>query len=328
VTAIDVHCHVMPLTLPDNPGADGRWPCVHCHGPTEASLMIDGKPFRKVDDRSWSPRRRMDDMDRDGIALQVLSPMPELLSYWFTAGEAGTLCDHVNGALAEMVAQAPGRFAGLGMVPLQDPVAAVAALERLSERFGLLGIEIGSNINGVQLGDARFEPVWQACAELGLAVFVHALHPVSAKAAGADPLTTAFVHFPLDVAMAASSLILAGVPARYPGLRLGFSHGGGGLGAMVGRLDRGWSMTDGFNGKLVERPSTHAARLFYDSNVYDPAFVRHLVRELAPGQVFLGGDYPYPLMQADLVGYMDSCGLTNDERHSLAEGAARRFLNL
>src|SRR5690606_6141330 len=116
-----------------------------------------GKPFRELDDRSWDIARRLGDMDADGVAIQVLSPMPELLSYWLADDHSESLCDFVNGEVAAAVANRTDRFMGLGMVPMQQPRLAVRHLRRLRDQFGLAGVEIGSNVNGMMLGDARFD---------------------------------------------------------------------------------------------------------------------------------------------------------------------------
>jgi len=324
---IDVHCHVIPESFPDNPSPERntRWPCLNIT-PQSASLIIDGKPFRDVDARSWNIARRIEDMDRDGVAVQVLSPLPELLSYWFEDVDALAMCDHVNAVIARMVAQHPNRFRGLGLVPLQNPELASRYLECIKTEFGFSGIEIGSNINGVPLGDARFEPVYAAAEAQSLAIFVHALHPVATKAIGADPGFTALAGFPLDTGMAAASILLSGVVERFPKLRLGFSHGGGTIGSMLGRLDKGFVLTNAYGGKLVRKPSELARELFYDSNVYDGDFLRHIVRHTAPDRVFLGTDYPFALMQTEPFDYLNRCQLTAPELAGICFGAAGKFL--
>ena len=188
--------------------------------------MIGDTPFRALDDRSWDGARRLEDMDREGISMQALSPMPELLSYWIGIEGALVICDHVNAQIASLVAGHPDRFCGLGAVPLQAPERAADYLARVRSEFGLLGVEIGSNINGQMLGEARFDPFWAAAEELGMAVFVHALHPVAVKSIAATPVYTAFAGFPIDVAMTAASMMMTGVFQRFPRLRVGFSHGG------------------------------------------------------------------------------------------------------
>lgn len=289
-------------------------------------VMMGDAPFRKLDPRSWETGRRIEDMDRDGVAMQVLSPMPELLSYWLPQQDAQLLCDCTNHQIAEMVAAAPGRFRGLGAVTLQDPAAAAADLRRIKREYGLAGVEIGSNINGQLLGDPAFDPFWEAAAAEGMAVFVHALHPIAAKPLTPNPLFTAFALFPIDVSMAAASLLQAGVPDRFPGLRIAFSHGGGALASILGRLDTGWDHTGGYGGKLSRRPSEVARTFFYDSNVYAQEQLRYLCETVAPGQVFAGTDYPYDIMQVAPAAFVAGLNLPATAHDSLCVGAASAFM--
>ena len=305
---------------------------MQCANGIDATVLIGGKPFREIDNRSWDIGRRIADMDRDGVTLQALSPMPELLSYWFTPEDGLAMCRWMNHTLADMVAQAPRRFAALGTVPMQDPALAAAELGRL-RADGFSGVEIGSNINGVLLGDARFEEFYAEAQRLGLAIFVHALHPVGADRLNLQPDLVPFAAFPLDTALTAVSLIRAGVPERYPRLRFGFSHGGGAVVPLVHRLTQGWHITAGFNGRLPRTPKEYAAEFFYDSLVYDAGYLLHLL-EFAPGQVFGGTDYPYAIMETRLLGFVADVVLRSGARageaaaQSLHYGAAQRFLGL
>ena len=135
---IRTSCHARLPADPTGGGID-KWPCVQCQSLTAATVLMGAKPFREIDERSWDVSRRVADMDRDQVAAQALSPMPELLSYWLDASPATELARYVNGAIAEMVAKRPDRFYGLGCVPLQDPVRAAEELRLIKERFGLAG---------------------------------------------------------------------------------------------------------------------------------------------------------------------------------------------
>lgn len=326
---VDVHAHVTPLNFPDAPNeaAKSRWPCMQCHSSTEATVMMGETPFRKLDSRSWDVARRIEDMDRDQVSMQVLSPMPELLSYWMDADDAVLVCDASNHLIASMMSAESNRFRGLGSVPMQNPEKAGKMLRRLKSEFGLSGVEIGSNINGKLLGDASFEPFWEAAEAEGMAVFVHALHPVAAKGLQApDPTFTAFTLFPVDTAMTMASIIMNGVLDRYPDLKLGFSHGGGTIGSIVGRLQTGWEKTEGFGGKAKTDPMTQVRNMFYDTNVYDPDYLRHIATTMAPGKVFGGTDYPYLIMQPEPAKFVRSLGLPDDIERSVCVGAASEFL--
>ena len=134
---IDVHSHICPAELPSiGRVVSSRWPCM-CDRSGTPTLMIGDAPFRELDARSWSVEARLEDMNRDGVTMQVLSPMPELLSYWFATAETQVLCDSVNAAIATMVSEKPDRFAGLGMLPLQDPEAAAREISELVAGYHL-----------------------------------------------------------------------------------------------------------------------------------------------------------------------------------------------
>lgn len=322
---IDVHCHVVPPGFPSDPSAGGnpRWPCLRLTAPDVGVIEIAGKAFRELDERSWNVTRRLADMDQAGISMQVLSPMPELLSYWFDAADGLSMARHVNHALASMVAQAPARLRALGMVPLQDVTLATTELARLAAD-GFSGVEIGSNVNGLTLGEARFDEFFAEAARLDLAVFVHALHPVGAERLSALPDLVPYAAFPLDTGLSAAALIRAGVLERHPTLRLGLSHGGGALVPLLHRLEHGWRVSSSFGGSLPQAPSVYAARLYYDSLVYDADYLTYLIEHVAPGQVFAGTDYPYAIEQRDLRGFI--ARLPTPHHASVSHACARRFL--
>ena len=328
---IDVHAHVVPKVLPVDPtgGSIGGWPFVHCEAcGRKAQVRLGAKPFRDIDDRSWDVERRVADMDEDGVAAQALSPMPELLSYWFDAAATLELGRGVNHAIGDMVARRPDRFFGLGTVPMQDPDLAAREMADLRGRFGLVGIEVGSNINGAYLGDPRFDPVFAAAQENDLAIFVHALHPLSAKDIARHPMLPPFAAFPVDTALCAASLIMEGVLERFPRLRIAFSHGGGALGPVLHRMEFGWASSDRFGGRLPQSPKAYARRFFYDSLVYDQAYLEHLTSHIAPGQVFLGTDYPYLIMQPEPRAFIAEAAARPGVGPSIWSDAAHRFLGL
>lgn len=324
---IDVHTHVTPPEFPACPDAAAakRWPCMQCSG-GQTTLFSGDKAFRVLDSRSWDAERRIADMARSGVSMQLLSPMPELLSYWLPSGAASLVCDTVNDHIAKMVAGHPAYFRGVGAIPLQDVAEAVRAVKGLRSRYGLDGVEIGSNISGKQLGDPEFEPFFAAAESEGIAIFVHAIHPV-AKVADMSAQYVSVVLFPVEIAMAAASLLMAGTLERYPRLRIGFSHGAGALPAMLGRLDQGWKRADGFGGRIEIQPSVTARSMFIDGNVYDPVLLRHLACEVAPGRVFAGSDYPYKIMEENIRGLIDRACFSDESRNSIEHGAALAFLN-
>ena len=328
---IDVHSHMVPQELPADPtgGAIAAWPSVVCEAcRTKARVFMGKRPFREIDDRSWSSARRIEDMDRDGVAAQALSPMPELLSYWLDVGPALEVTRHVNDAIASMVAARPDRFYGFGTVPLQDPELAAREVRDFRARFGLAGVEVGSNVAGAYLGDPRFDPFFAACEAEGLAIFVHSLHPLQARDLSRHPMLAPFAGFIVDTGLCAASLIMDGVPERFPRLRIGFSHGGGVLAPLLHRMEFGWRSTGGFEGKLPQSPKAYARRFFYDSLVYDEAYLEHLATHIAPDQIFLGTDYPYLIQQPDPRAFIEAAAARPGVSEAIWNDAARRFLGV
>lgn len=256
--------------------------------------MIAGKVFRKIDTRSWDVERRLEDMVEDGTDMQVLSPMPELLSHWLPPDDAEYLADVMNDEIAAMIARAPRNFAGIGMVCAQDVPRAVRQLQKVKS-LGFAGIEIGTHINGVALGSDTLFPIYEAAEALDLGIFVHPLHPAGMERVGASPEFAATAVFPLETALASVSLLAAGITERFPRLRILLSHGGGALSWILPRMDFGWSL--GLKGQMSERPSQLARRFWYDTILYDPASLSFLANAVGCDHIVVGSDYPFSIRQ-------------------------------
>lgn len=295
MSVIDAHTHVVPARLPPDPARDRRWPSVEIAG-DNGVVMIAGKVFRKLDHRSWDVAKRLADMDRDDNAVQVLSPMPELLSHWLPPDDAEHLGDIINDHIADLIAQAPQRFAGIGMVCVQDMPRALRQLDRL-KALGLNGIEIGTHIDGVALGADVLHPLYEAAEALDLAIMIHPLHPAGVERVAAGPEFAATTVFPLETALAAASLLAADVPGKYPKLRVMLSHGGGALPWILPRMDHGWSLGGDMRKRMPLRPSEAARRFYYDSVVYDPAALRFLEAAVGTDRIVVGSDYPFAIEQ-------------------------------
>jgi aminocarboxymuconate-semialdehyde decarboxylase len=291
---IDIHTHVVPARLAADAARDRRWPSVEFSAADTAAVMIGGKVFRNIDSRSWDVERRLLDMVEDGTDMQVLSPMPELLSHWLPAEDAEYLADVMNEQIAAMIAQAPGNFAGIGMVCAQDVPRAVRQLQKV-KALGFSAIEIGTHINGVALGSEALVPLYEAAENLGLGIFIHPLHPAGLERIGAAPELAATAAFPLETALAAVSLLSARVTERFPRLKILLSHGGGALSWILPRMDFGWAI--GLQGQMKEAPSKAARQFWYDSILYDPASLRFLRDAVGIDHIVVGSDYPFAIRQ-------------------------------
>jgi aminocarboxymuconate-semialdehyde decarboxylase len=291
---IDIHTHVVPSRLAADPRRDARWPSVELSADDQAVVMIAGKVFRKIDTRSWDVDRRLADMVEDGTDMQVLSPMPELLSHWLPPDDAEFLADVMNDEIASMIGQAPRNFAGIGMVCAQDVPRAIRQLEKVNA-LGFAGIEIGTHINGVALGSETLFPLYEAAESLDLGIFVHPLHPAGMERVGASLEFAATAVFPLETALASVSLLAAGVAEKFPRLRILLSHGGGALSWILPRMDFGWSL--GAKGKMTRPPSKLARQFWYDTILYDPVSLSFLSNAVGTDHIVVGSDYPFAIRQ-------------------------------
>jgi aminocarboxymuconate-semialdehyde decarboxylase len=262
------------------------------------------------------------------VAKQVLSPMPELLSYWLQPRDAAVLCRYLNEVTAALVAEAPDRFYGLAAVPLQDVTAAIAELEAAVHRLCLSGVEIASNVNGVVIGDPRFLPFFEAAAGLHAAVFVHPLRPVGVDRLVGPAALEQVLAFPGETGLAAASMITGGTMARVPDLRIAFSHGGGTLSTLLPRLQHACRALPVVRESLDTDPMALAGRMFFDDLVYDAAAIRRLIEVFGPTQIMVGSDYPFSIMDADPFGRLLSLDLPDETLSMLRSGNARRWLGL
>lgn len=327
---IDVHAHVVPETLPrclrERVPAD--WPAMEPAHACHRHVVVSGRVYRTVSDRCWDGAKRLADMDVMGIDVQALSPMPELLSTWMDPLPASDLIRFVNDMIAELVAGGRGRFVGLGAVPLQDVEAAIVELRRCRIELGFAGVEIGSNVNGLPIGAPDFLPFFAAAEELGAAVFVHALRPTGMDRLVGPAQLQQVLAYPTDIGLAAASVITANLVVRHPRLRIGFSHGGGTLAALLPRLEEGCRVFPALAETLEMAPGEQARRLFYDALVYDAPMLRHLVGLFGDGQVMAGTDYPFAFHERQPVRRVEEAFPGDATRERLLRRNAERFLGL
>ena len=311
VSAIDIHTHVVPENFPAHarPGADVAWPSMAPAHACHRHVMLSGKVYRTVPDTSWDTAKRAAAMGSQRIGRQVLSPMPELLSYWLDGADGAALCRYLNEQIAAMVGREPSRFFGLGAVPLQDVDRAIAELDHLMGELGLAGVEIGTNIDGTVLGDPRLAPFFAAAERLGAAIFVHPLRPCGMERLVGPPLLQQVLAFPGETGLAAASLITSGLMARHPRLRIALSHGGGTLGTLLPRLAHAWHTLPALKEAMPDDPLATARSFWVDSLVYEGDSIRRLIERFGATQVVVGSDFPFAIADAEPVGRIRELGL-------------------
>jgi aminocarboxymuconate-semialdehyde decarboxylase len=322
---IDVHTHVIPPALPRLAERyTGSWPELVATGPCTADLLLGGDFFRALDDRCWNAGRRMEEMDAEGVARQVVSPIPVTFSYALPADGAAELARAQNEWIADLVRAHPSRFAGLGTVPLQDPDLAARLVVEAVQDAGLHGVEIGTNVDGRPLDDPGLEQVYAACEQTGALVFVHPWQVLGEERLGRHGLLYS-VGMPAETAAAAATLMLGGVLDRHPGLRVVLAHGGGALLSLLPRIDRCITMLRGVT--PPQRPvREYLRRFWYDSLVYDAGTLGSLVGAVGADRVMVGTDYPFPIAERPAGAAVLAAQLSSDDTAAVLTGTATALL--
>ncbi|MED1204482.1 amidohydrolase family protein [Heyndrickxia acidicola] len=326
---VDFHTHIIPENFTDLTRhlSGDRWPMLERTCACGANIMVGGKVFREVTDQVWSPGKRISDMARESIDIQVLSPIPVTFSYWAPAEEALTLASIQNDFIAETVSQYPDKFVGLGTVPLQDVEVATREMDRCIHELGLKGIEIGTNVNGNNLDDSSLISFFEMAEKWEVPLFIHPWETLGKERTPRHNLMYT-VGMPSETALAGASLILGGVLEKFPGLKICFAHGGGSLPYLLPRLDQGWKVWPHL--RLLNNPPSYYARNFYfDSLVNDPINLKYLVDLFGHDRILMGSDYPFLLREVPPGKVIDDThGLNQDQVEAMLWRNALRFLNI
>jgi aminocarboxymuconate-semialdehyde decarboxylase len=326
---VDFHTHVIPKELPDftKKYGDDRWPVLKQTCACGAHIMVGGKVFREVTDQVWSVEKRIYDMDREGIDIQVLSPIPVTFSYWAPTEAAVAMSRVQNDFIAETIKENPSRFLGLGTVPLQDVSAAIREMDRCMHELNLHGIEIGTNVNGKNLDSPDLVEFFEMAERWQVPLFIH---PWETMARDRTPRHNFLytVGMPSETALAAASLVWAGVMEKFPTLKICFAHGGGSFPYILPRLDQGWKVWPHL--RLTTFPPSYYARNFYfDSLNYDPLNIKYLIDRFGYDRILLGSDYPFLLRETPPGKVIDDMrDLTDVQKRAIFGENALRFLNV
>ena len=324
---IDFHTHIVPEHYPQRPAGctEPAWPSMEKVDDKHSRMMIAGKQFRVFESFYWNVNERIGRLDEENIDLQVISPLPELLSYWLEAGAAEAITDFMNDFVSKMVRAAPKRFAGMGSLALQDPARAVRQLQTF-RALGLKGVHVGTHVNGVSIADPRFYPVLEAAEALGIFVFVHGIKPGNTSLMLGPPLMPAVVGVPYEASLAISSFIMTDILGRFPRLKLVFSHGGGTISSVIDRFNGVWKAFEPMRVTLKMPPDEYARRFYYDTVVFGTDYLAYLVKKLGATQLIAGTDGPVDFGQPTIPELIAGAGLAAGDAERIAYRNAELLL--
>lgn len=327
---IDVHTHILPKKIPnwkEKFGYGGFIKLEH-HKPCRARMLKDdGHFFREIEDNCWSAEKRVKECDDFGVNVQVLSTVPVMFSYWSNPADGAEISKFLNDEIAEIVGNFPKRFVGLGTVPMQDAKLAIKELERAKE-IGLVGVQIGTNVNQKNLGDAEFFEFFAACENLGMAIFVHPWEMMGEKEMQKYWLPW-LVGMPAETSRAVCSLVFSGVFEKLPNLRIAFAHGGGSFPATIARIENGFNVRPDLCAVDNDvNPRDYLGKFWLDSLVHDELMLEYLVKLVGADKIALGTDYPFPLGELEPGKLIESSKFNEETKAKMLHGAALEWLNL
>jgi aminocarboxymuconate-semialdehyde decarboxylase len=316
VKTVDVHAHcVVPAAMDMMRRQSGELP----------ELVISPR----FQDALVTPESHLRWMDERGIDVAALSINP----FWYTAGQdlARSIVQVQNEKLSELCASHPDRFVAFATVALQFPELAAAQLEEGVRKLGLRGASVLAHVNREELSAERFHPFWERAERLATPILIHpaGVPELSGRLRG-NGLLDNVIGNPLDTTIALSHLIFEGTLDRFPRLKICAAHGGGFLPSYAARSNRGCLTFPEQCSKtpVQKRPTEYLRQLYFDSLVFSPEGLRHLVAECGAGQIVMGTDYPYPWSDRPVDHILETAELSGAEKHAILGGTACRLLGI
>lgn len=325
MTTIDVHCHL--ATPPSREIIElHRRPEYEPYDYFMGQESIDHNKvmFPSIVDSLTKPETRIAHMDAMGVDVQGLATFVSEYFYWAPASAAAESARIQNENLAAAAAAHPDRFALFGAtVPLQDVDLAIAGMDHAVDELGFKGLQIGGTIDGHNLDEARFRPFWAAVEAKGIPVILHPNGYPESHRFG-DYFLTNCIGNPLETMVSVTRMIFSGLFEEHPGIKLVLLHGGGYLPFYCSRADHTWEVRPETRVKIPDRPpSDYMKMLYYDTMVFQPLYLRHLVEVVGADRVMLGTDFPFDMGETDPVGLVDATeGLSDANREAIKGGNA------
>ena len=326
---IDMHTHILPKMMPNWTEKFGYGKFIHLESNADgsANMMQGGNFFRRIVENCWDESLRIKEYEHFNTQVQVVCTIPVMFSYWANPKDCAELSRFLNDHIAELVQQYPKHYIGLGTIPMQDTEEAIKELERIKS-LGLVGIQIGSNINDKNLSEDEFFPIFEACSRLGLAVMIHPWQMM-----GFDSMKKYWlpwlVGMPAETSRAACSMIFGGVLERLPKLRVCFSHAGGSFLPTLGRIEHGFNCRP----DLVAidnqvNPREYVGKFWVDSITHDIDALKYILNMQGSKRVCLGSDYPFPLGDLEIGKFIEESDLSKTEIEDIFCNATLEWLGL
>lgn len=326
---IDSHTHIIPKELPNWSEKFGYGDFIYLqhHKAGYAKMMRGNQFFREIKENCWDAEVRIEEYATFNTQVQVVCTIPVMFSYWAKPMDCLEVSKFLNDHIAELVAQYPKNYIGLATIPMQDADLAIQELDRC-KKIGLVGIQIGSNINDENLNEARFFPIFEACQRLNMAVLVHPWNMMGQKDMQRYWLPW-LVGMPAETSRAVCSMIFGGIFERLPKLRVNFAHAGGSFLPTIGRIQHGFECRP----DLVAidnpiEPKKYIGQFWVDSITHDAPMLEYVLKMVGSKKITLGSDYPFPLGDLEIGKFIEDMPLDKSVKEDIFHNATLEWLDL
>jgi aminocarboxymuconate-semialdehyde decarboxylase len=308
----DIHCHLVPddffQFVRTRPEYDLK--VLQEHG-DRIDTTIRGM-FFGLNRTFFDVDRQLARMDGLGVERSILSLATPFVNYYLEESDAVHAARICNDGLAEAVRSAPRRFGAWAYLPMQSPVQAAIELERCVREHGFVGGHVGTNVKGVYLSDEMFAPLFDKAQALKVPLFIHPADPAG-KDRTQDYELTVVAGYPFDSTINILRMICSGFLDRYPDLKLLCAHTGAFSLMLRARMQREVDTNPELARRLKRSVGEYLEALYYDSICMEPGYLNFAASIVPISHILLGSDGPFPLGEADPVGFV---------RRSLSEADA------
>ena len=323
---LDLHTHYYPPAYFDLVRASGGDFAFDRDPAGRTIIKYRGARFFGITPPMTDPVKRLEDMDRVGIDVEVVSlSTPNV--FFVDERRQPEVARAMNDAYADLVARHPRRFKAFASIPMDAPDAALAELRRALDELKLNGVILLSNIRGRPLTAPAYRPFFEEANRRKLCVLLHPMLPASAEAFG-EYVLGPLVGFPFDTTLAVARMCFDGMLRDLPDVRWIVGHLGGAIPYLMERLDNGFRDFAECRAKIDALPSTYLKRLCYDTVTFSP-YTLSMVRDLVgTSHMVMGSDYPHLLGSIDrAVSSIEALGIPEEEKQRIFSGTALSILN-
>ncbi|SFC05865.1 aminocarboxymuconate-semialdehyde decarboxylase [Polaromonas sp. OV174] len=328
---IDIHSHHFPKLSRAEAATlnaqTGPWLRIASDG-EHGHIMAGDKPFRPVSRVLWDAQARLEDMDAQGVDIQISCATPIMFGYSAAPAIAADWAQRMNDHALQFASAKPSRLKVLAQVPLQDLELACAEASR-AKASGHVGVQIGNHLGDRDMDDHQMVDFLIHCAHNDIPVLAHPWDMMGGERMKKWMLPW-LVAMPAETQLGILSLILSGAFERIPEtLKLCFAHGGGSFAFLLGRVDNAWKHRDIVREDCPRLPSSYVDRFSVDSAVFEPRALHLLTEVMGAQRVMLGSDYPFPLGEPQIGQLVSEAAFLSDEqRQDILANNARHFFGL